>query len=64
MAACSFTHYGRTFTLTVEETSYSVENNTSNIKWTLSITGGGSTYYDSYAKATVNGSVVFNASKG
>lgn len=64
MAACSFTHYGRTFTLTVEETSYSVENNTSDIKWTLSITGGGSTYYDSYAKATVNGTVVFNQSKG
>lgn len=64
MAACSFTHYGRTFTLTVTETSYSVENNTSDIKWTLSITGGGSTYYDSYAKATVNGTVVFNQSKG
>lgn len=63
MASCSFTHNGRTFTLSVVETSYSIANNTSNISWTLSISGGGSTYYNSYAKATVNGSVVYNESK-
>lgn len=63
MASCSFTKEGRTFTLEVVETSYSVENNTSNIKWTLSITGGGSTWYNSYVKATVNGTVVYNETK-
>lgn len=63
MASCSFTHNGRTFTLSVVETSYSIANNTSNISWTLSISGGGSTYYNSYAKATVNGNVVYNQSK-
>lgn len=63
MASCSFTHNGRTFKLEVVETSYSIENNTSNIQWTLSISGGGSTYYNSYAKATVNGNVVYNQSK-
>ena len=64
MASCSFTSTGRTFTLTVTETSYSVENNTSNIKWTLSISGGGGYWNDSYAKVTVNGSVVYNQTKG
>lgn len=63
MASCSFTHNGRTFKLEVVETSYSIENNTSNIKWTLSISGGGSTYYNSYVKATVNGNVVYNETK-
>lgn len=63
MASCSFTHNGRTFKLEVVETSYSIENNTSNIQWALSITGGGGSYYDSYAKATVNGNVVYNETK-
>ena len=63
MASCSFTHNGRTFKLEVVETSYSIENNTSNIQWTLSISGGGGSYYDSYAKATVNGNVVYNETK-
>ena len=49
MASCSFTHNGRTFKLEVVETSYSIENNTSNIQWTLSISGGGGSYYDRYA---------------
>lgn len=63
MASCSFTHNGRTFKLEAVETSYSIENNTSNIQWTLSISGGGGSYYDSYAKATVNGNVVYNETK-
>lgn len=64
MASCSFTHYGRTFTLTVTEKTYSIENNTSDVNWSLTITGGSSgTYYNSYAKATVNGTVVFNDTK-
>lgn len=63
MASCSFTHNGRTFKLEVVETSYSIENNTSNIQWTLSISGSGGTYNDSYAKATVNGTVVYNETK-
>ena len=63
MASCSFVKEGRTFTLSVEETSYSVENNTSNVKWTLSITGGQGYWNDSYAKATVNGQVVYNETK-
>ena len=63
MASCSFTHNGRTFTLEVVETGYSVANNTSDIRWTLSISGGGGTWYNSYAKATVNGSIVYNETK-
>lgn len=63
MASCSFTSTGRTFTLNVSESSYSIENNTSNIYWEISISGGGSQWYDSYCKAIVNGSVVFNESK-
>lgn len=63
MASCSFVATGRTFTLEVVETSYSIANNTSDVKWTLTISGGGSTWYNTYAKATVNGSVVYNETK-
>lgn len=63
MASCSFTSTGRTFTLNVSESSYSIENNTSNIYWDINISGGGTQWYDSYCKAIVNGSVVFNESK-
>lgn len=63
MASCSFTSTGRTFTLNVSESSYSIENNTSNIYWEINISGGGTQWYDSYCKAIVNGSVVFNESK-
>lgn len=63
MASCSFTHNGRTFKLEVWEKSYSVANNTSDVSWSLSISGGGTTWYNSYAKATVNGSVVYNQTK-
>lgn len=63
MASCSFTHNGRKFTLSVWEKNYSVANNTSDVAWELSISGGGTTWYNSYAKATVNGSVVYNQTK-
>lgn len=63
MASCSFTSTGRTFTLNVSESSYSIENNTSNIYWEINISGGGTQWYDSYCKAIVNGSVVFNETK-
>ena len=33
MASCSFVSTGRTFKLSVTETKYSVENNTSTVKW-------------------------------
>lgn len=61
MASCSFTHQGRTFTLTVEETSYSIANNTSDVKWTLSISGGGGYYNTSYARVVVNGVERYNS---
>lgn len=64
MASCSFTSTGRTFTLNVSESSYSIENNTSNIYWEINISGGGTQWYDTYCKAIVNGSVVFNETKG
>lgn len=63
MASCSFTSTGRTFTLNVSESSYSIENNTSNVYWEINISGGGTQWYDSYCKAIVNGSVVFNETK-
>lgn len=63
MASCSFTSTGRTFTLHVSESSYSIENNTSNVYWEINIYGGGTQWYDSYCKAIVNGSVVFNETK-
>ena len=63
MASCSFVSTGRTFTLEVVETGYSVANNTSDIRWTLTISGGGTTWYNTYAKATVNGNVVYNETK-
>ena len=64
MASCSFVSTGRTFKLSVTETEYSVENNTSTVKWEITISGGGTQWYDSYCKATVNGSVVYNETKG
>ena len=53
----------RTFTLTVTESSYNSISNTSVVAWTLTASGSG-TWYDSYLYASVNGTVVFNASKG
>lgn len=51
----------RTYTLTVTESSYSATANTSVAAWTLSASGG-STWYDYYLKATVNGTQVYNQS--
>ena len=63
MASCSFTSTGRKFTLNVTEVSYSIENNTSTIYWDINISGGGTQWYDSYCKATVNGLTVYNETK-
>ena len=53
-------HQGRMATLTVEETSYSIENNTSTVTWTLEVKGGSSNYYNAYEVAAyVNGSTVY-----
>lgn len=49
----------RNFALTVEELSTSIENNTSEIKWTITISGGGGYKYDSGVKAIVNGQEVY-----
>lgn len=55
----SLTH---TLTLTVSNTIDNA-NNRSWIAWTLTVSGN-STYYDTYVKATVNGSVVYNKTVG
>lgn len=72
MASCSFSHpnsYGssqnpaRIFTLTVNDTAGSVNPsaNTSSVDWTVTVSGGnGSDYYNSYVKAIVNGTVVYD----
>lgn len=63
MAKCSFKSTGRTFTLEVTEKSYSIEKNTSDVNWKLTISGGGTQWYDTYVKATVNGQEVYNQTK-
>lgn len=72
MASCSFSHpnsYGsshnpaRIFTLTVNDTAGSVNpsTNTSSVDWTVTVSGGnGGDYYNSYVKAIVNGTVVYD----
>lgn len=51
---------GRYAKLTVEESSYSIENNTSTITWTLQVLGGSSNYYNAYeVKVTIGGTVVY-----
>lgn len=66
MASVSFVHNGRTFSMSVTEKSDSidVENNTSSVDWSITISGSGGVYNDSYCKGVVNGTVVFNATKG
>ena len=64
MAKKSFVSGGRTFEIEVTETSYSIDNNSSNVKWKLTISGSGGEWNDSYLKATVNGTVVYNQTKG
>ena len=63
MASKSISLYlSHTLTLTVSNTIDNA-NNRSWIAWTLSVSGD-STYYDTYVKATVNGSVVYNKTVG
>ena len=64
MASCSISGWsgagGRTLTLEVNETSYNAWDNTSTVQWTLTVSGGGGTYMNTYAKCVVNGNTVFN----
>ena len=53
----------RTFTLTVEEQSYSTANNTSVVKWTLTVSGGNNQSMDTYVSGWVNGTRVFDLVK-
>ena len=66
MAAISISGWpsasGRTFTLTVTESSYDSIENTSLVAWTLSISGGNNQSMDTYVKCVVNGTTVYNAS--
>lgn len=50
----------RTFTIEVTETSYDAVANTSNVKWTVSVSGGNNQSMDTYIYASVNGSAVIN----
>lgn len=51
---------GRKATLTIEETSYSIIDNTSTITWTLKVEGGSVNYYNAYEVAAyVNGTAVW-----
>lgn len=64
MASCSISGWSgadRSYTLTVTEQSYNHKTNTSVVKWTLSA-GGGSTWYDYYLYASVNGTKVYSES--
>lgn len=64
MASISISGWGvgRSYTLTVTESSYNSINNTSVVSWTLSASGDGGTWYDYYLYASVNGTAVFNRS--
>ena len=64
MASCSISGWSgadRSYTLTVTEQSYNHKTNTSVVKWTLS-SNGGSTWYDYYLYASVNGTKVYSES--
>lgn len=59
----NYTQHGlnQTMTLTVEETAYSVDNNTSDIKWTAAVTATGTSHAaDAHLKAIVNGQTVYD----
>ena len=66
MASISISGWGvgRSYTLTVTESSYNSINNTSVVSWTLSASGDSGTWYDYYLYASVNGTVVYNKSGG
>lgn len=55
---------GRTYTLTVTESSYSAINNTSVVHWELTSSSGGGYWYDYYLYASVNGTQIWNSSGG
>lgn len=61
MASAQTASYsGRYAKLTVVEQSYSVENNTSTLRWDLDVVGGSVNYYNAYEiKCTVAGQVVY-----
>jgi hypothetical protein len=50
--------------VTEKDNSINVENNTSDVNWSITISGSGGYYNDSYCKAVVNGTTVFNETKG
>ena len=53
--------YGsRYMTLKLEETNVSTENNTSDIKWTLTVSGD-STYYDTGVQIIINGTTAYHS---
>lgn len=51
---------GRKITLTTSDDSVDITNNKSKVAWTVSVSGGTSTYYSAYVKVTINGVVVYN----
>lgn len=51
---------GRTLTLTATESSYNARTNTSEVAWSVSVSGGSSNYMTTYLYASVNGTVVYN----
>ena len=50
---------GRYLSLTITETFVNTANNTSNISWTLSTSGGAVLYYDTFCLIKINGQQVF-----
>ena len=60
MASCSFVSSGRTFTLSVWESSVNAVANTSTFTWSASISGGGGVWYNSYIGVNVAGSTVYS----
>lgn len=61
MASISISGWGvdRSYSLSVTESSYNAKTNTSVVSWTLTASGG-STWYDYYLYASVNGTQIFN----
>ena len=53
-------HGSRYMTLKLEETNVSTENNTSDIKWTLTVSGD-SYYYDTGVQIIINGTQVYHS---
>lgn len=51
---------GRKIELTTESVDIDTANNRSKVKWTITVTGGSSTYYSTFVRVTINGSVVYD----